>query len=149
VTAIAERVLAGLFARLQAVTGIAGLAVERNRNVEAELGDLPLLVQLDGDDELEAETAELKLHRARPRVIGVVQGASSAAAGTALNDLLAKTRAALEADKTLGGWAMATFETACNRAIDLDDGHKPIHGFALDLDVLFATARTDPESLPA
>lgn len=99
-TSIREQLLAAATAKLAAISGITGLTVERNRRDGVE--DFPMIVARDGGSLISE-----RLTYADRMIVTIdaecyASASSGAAAGIALDVLLAAAQAALFADRTLG-----------------------------------------------
>jgi hypothetical protein len=141
---VRERVLAAFFARLEGITGVYGLKVERNR--DTEVTTFPFLVQVDGDHEVDEGfatgidrylmTVTVEGYGQAPQQGETVQGK--------LDQLYGKVVQALAADHTLSGLAVDVEEQSLDFDIDRVDGHQPGGAFSAAFRVEFWTKQGDP-----
>ena len=136
---VREQVLAAF---LQALQGLAGVTVERNRNRDVTAEMMPALVMLDGGQRRRDESG-LARYAMQVDVEGYVLATSDAALGPALDDLYARTVAAGLADHTLAGLAVDVREGELDVLIVRDAG-KPAAGFSLAFEIDSFTAPRDP-----
>lgn len=133
-----EQLVAALATRLAAIAGIAGLAVERDREHPVTAAAMPRLVIYEGDEQLSPEFSgedgfELQLD---------VEGYAAAAD---MPGLRAAVDAAVFADRTLGGLAR-DIDFASEQApqrLDMDQA-AAAKGFARSYRLLYATREGDP-----
>lgn len=143
-----EAMLQTLKAVLQTVANaVSDLQVRRNPHVE--VGHFPMLVLIDGGQEIVTHTRELKVYRATPRIEGYVKASDGDAAGAALNELYGQTLLALHADRTFGGTAMDLFEGGLTTEMAGEAGAAPHMSFGLTVNVDYQASETDPYGAPA
>lgn len=144
---VRESVVAAALAKLNAITGVAGLSIERERGGADSLtaAELPKLLLFEGvETEVTAFSFEQSF-RLQLIVMGAVRAASDVAAATALNTLRAKADQAMLADTSLGGAA---------RIVELDpefeaqeptiEGGPVARAFLKAYQVEYAIAEGDP-----
>lgn len=141
--------LAALEAALNTISGVTGLATERDRDAEVGYEEMPRILVLAGDD----VPADLQFTGADHLVATVelqlfAKGATMAAACAALETLRGKAIAAAFADLTLGGFA---FQLGKASSSEIDragtEGHEPSAAQAVRFTVEYLTAEGDPFTL--
>lgn len=140
-----EQVVQAALAVLTGISGVAGLAVERDRETALEEGDLPRLVLFEGAEIEESPFAGERSYRLQLDIEGTASGATPAAAAAAASTLRAKVQSALGADPTLGG-KVRLMEPASEpppERLELPTGTVSVRGFVHSVVVEFATAETD------
>lgn len=140
-----ERIVAAVQAALAGITGIDGLAVERDRTLPVEEGELPRLVVYEGEEALASGFSGEDLWELQLDVEGYADGADIAAAAAALATLRAKVDQALRADPTLGGLArdLRPAEEPAPQRLDFASA-TPGKGFVRSFVAVYATEEGDP-----
>lgn len=133
-----EQIVAAVVARLEAITGVPGLAVERDREQPITAAELPRLIVYEGDEQLAAEFSgedgfELQID---------VEGYAAAAN---LAELRGRLDVAVLSDRTLSGLArdVDIASEAAPQRLDMDQA-APAKGFARSYRILYATIEGDP-----
>lgn len=131
-----ELALAAALAKLQAITGIAGLVVERNRRDGVE--DFPSLVLRDGGHSINAEAIAYDLTTIEVEVEIRVKAAAGANYGTLINEIYAAAKEALLSDQSLAGTAHEVRETGMSQpSLDQTDSSvvhaAAVVGFEIDV----------------
>lgn len=141
-----EQLVAAIFAIVEAATD---LPAERNRKVALQGpedeggGDLPRAILFEGDEvETDAFTGEDAFEL--PLLIQVAIDQVGAGAATTCNDIRARLRQALMADRTVGGLARDLVVTDPGNWIGVDVEAENFEGFMLGLTARYATAENDP-----
>jgi hypothetical protein len=142
---IREQILVAFKGKLDAITGISGLTVERNRADPVQ--EFPALVMHDGGHEVTTENTGMTGYEMTVTVEGFVASASQAATGTDMNALYAKTVQAVLSDCTLGDLAVDINEQSMEVALNDLIGNAPCSAFNLIFSVQFYTKQGDPFSL--
>ena len=152
-TAVRENVMAALFTlldNLRAVSPTFVDNVERDRSGPVTKDLCPILVLHSLAPATIAEESDDHVrHTVRVTVEGYVDAATDAALGPAANELYARTRTAIYANRTLSGVAFDITETETSQGLDGEQGHAPLGHFAMTLRVDYQTAPGDPFSAPA
>lgn len=147
-----ERILDAIVARLEAITGVAGLAVERDREEPIETGEMPRLVVVELGETMQPDLTGEDGWTLTVAVSGYVRGtvgandkARAKAAAAAAGDLRARVQAALLGEPTLGGLVRdlrPAEEAECfPLLIDCAD---PAKAFAVPFEADYATVEGDP-----
>lgn len=125
---IRERLLAAAYAKLAAISGVAGLSASRvERNRRDEVVAFPFIVSRDGGDRVLDRLVGMDRWSFALDVELYADGATAAAAGTKLNELHGAAAAALLADISLGvgGFDVRLVDTG-DPIIDASDGADPV-----------------------
>ncbi len=139
---VRERILADLFAAIDAVPAVAAF---RNRRRPVEPARLPALVVTDGDHgEADRSLTQAEMFELRVSIEGLVRDTTDAAVGPAVNALYGLALAAVMADRTRGGLAHDTVEQGLAVDFDRAEGGQPMAAFRLDLLVRYMTRPGDP-----
>jgi len=103
---IREQCQVALFLRLQTISGIASLSIERNHAQPVE--SFPTLVQLDvdGSDEKVEDMSGVEWRQTVLRVEGWLEAATPSALSAAVDELRGKAQKAILGDESLGGLAV-------------------------------------------
>lgn len=104
-----ELAIAAALAKLEAIVGIAGLSVERNRRDAVE--DFPAIVLRDGGHQVNRETMAYDLTTLQVEVELYVRASAAQDYGTLLNELYGAAKDAMLADQTLAGTVQEVRET--------------------------------------
>jgi hypothetical protein len=135
-----------LAAALAVLKGIPGTALcERLPDFRVALDELPALVMLDGEDEAEPRLTGTMQVATRFAVVAACQAADRFALGAALNGWRGRVRAALGADKTLGGRVSVVAYEGCGEPAALDEEGSGPYGA---LPLLFRIDRFEGEFDP-
>lgn len=150
--AIREQVLDALFDLLDALRAVSPTivkTVERDRPEPATADLCPLLV-LHGAAQASVaeETDDHVRYTVRVNIEGFTTAATDIVAAIGANELYARTRAAIYADRTLGGLAFDMTEQDVEMEIDREEGHGPMAHFALSLRLDYQTAPGNPFLAP-
>lgn len=143
-TSVRETVLAAVATKL---AGVSGATVYRNRGKEIAESALPALNLVDGGATVVETGHAFALYTMSATVEGYCKAATAALLGPAINDLHAKTLAAVMADRTLGNIAIDIREGDLGVEIDRTDGASPNGAFSLLLEIDYATIPGDPYTL--
>lgn len=135
-----ETVLAAAYARLAAISSVADLTTYRNR-AEA-LDTYPAIILRDGGHAVSQEVHGYDLVTLSCSVELYVRTASTATnTGTLLNELYAAAKAALQADRTLGGAVFDTIETGfSDPAFDTSDASHTLASAVASFDLVYWVA---------
>lgn len=135
-----ELALAAALTKLQTITGIPGLVVERNRRDSVE--DFPSLVLRDGGHAINAEAMGYDLMTIEVDLEIRVAAAPAQNYGTVINEIAAAAKVALLTDQSLSGTASEVRETGMSEpTLDLTDS-SVVHAAAVvgyEIDVWSAT----------
>lgn len=142
---IIEQVLQAAVARLEAITAVAGLVVDRNRQDPVER-DRALVLQ-DGDQEHDEEQTVFVQSFRTIAVEGFVTVDDKAELGTAINVLWAEAVKALTSDLSLGGLAIDVQLGEYLSNMAPADHHRWSGEFSQKFIIHYATKRGDPYSL--
>jgi hypothetical protein len=132
--------------RLMAALGtLTGITVERNRRSQPDAEEAPVMVVYDSGHNASADSAGLASYEMQVLIEAVVSGPDDASLGPALNDLYARTLAALLADTTLGGAVTDISETSFDvRVATVDDSAAPLAFSTLTMTLSFFTDYGNP-----
>ena len=140
---------AALAAFFSAISGIAGVTVERNRDRPPEVGELPFLVQFDGGHVVARPETETDNYTLTVEVEITVTAATPAALGPALNTLWADLVKAATASPTLGDVVQEVRHRSLGDPEVLQDENEiPVMSATASFDVDFATLEDDPFTAP-
>jgi hypothetical protein len=138
-----ELVIAAALAKLQAISGIAGLVVERNRRDAVE--DFPSLVWRDGGHSVNAEAIAYDLTTIEVDVEIRVRAAPGSDHGTLINEIYAAAKAALLADQSLAGTAHEVRETGMSQPdVDVGDSAEVYAVAVVGFEIDFWSTRNSP-----
>jgi hypothetical protein len=144
---IIERILQAVQGRLEAITVITGLVVDRNRRDVVD--DERALILQDGDQVHDEEQTIFVQNFRTIGVEGFVKTNSKAEIGPAINALWAEAVKTLTADAniTLGGLAIEISLGAYTSNMVLEDDQRWSGEFRQEFTIHYATKRGDPYSL--
>ena len=142
---IREQILSAFLTKLSAITGIAGLTVERNR--AAAVQEFPKLVMRDGGHEVTEENTGMMHYRMMVDEEGYVLSSADSNLGADINALYSATLTAALADRTLGDLAGDLTETSMDIELDRLEGNAPCAAFNLGFAIDFYTTPGNPTSL--
>jgi hypothetical protein len=131
--------------RLVAALGAVGVPVERGRRSQPDADEAPVMAVYDGGHNATVDDSGLATYEMQVLVEAAVSAADDATLGPAVNDLYARTIAALMADPTLGGVVTDTVESAFDiRVPDVDESATPLAISTLTVTLRFFTDYGNP-----
>lgn len=139
---VREQIVQNVVAAVSAITGYAGLTVERNRPEPAT--KFPSLVVVEGAQTSDDSVFGITDVRLLLDVEGYVGGADAVAASTSASSLMAEVVRALLADETRNGLAVDTRETGTEFTVDRGDGRRPLVQFTVSFEIRFFHRPGDP-----
>ena len=140
---VREQVLAAFFAKLEAITGVYGLSVERNR--DTEVTGFPTVVQADGPVRADRLFSSTTTYTAQVDVEAYVQAdATGKTREEQLDELYGKVVQAVTADPTLGGLAVDVQEIELATRPDRTPGHMTGGALLASFEIMFETVEGDP-----
>ena len=147
-TAAREQAYAALWTVLNGISGIDEKARDPNWSFKpAAVGSTALALVDGGEDLAPTQQAGRLLLLARAEVFVACWSSSTAAVAADLNELSAAVRAALWADRTLGGVVAWVEYDGCSEPALLDPGSPAIGAMTLALILHRTEADSDPYSL--
>lgn len=145
-TTVRETLLAAATAKLAAITGIAGLVVERNRRDPVE--DFPMIVPRDGGSRLGERLTGIDRLYVTLDVECYATGATMIEAAQRLHELYGAAAAALLADTTLGVGAFDLREADGGEPIlDTSDAATPVASLSARFEIEAWVKTDDPYTL--
>lgn len=142
---IRERVLDAFKTKLDGITGVTGLTVERNRDVRVQ--EFPMLIMIDGGQQANLDNTGFTRYDMNIEVEGHVTASTPGGLGDAVNALYGKTVEAVMADVTLGSLSLDIVEVSMEVEIDRGEGRKPYAAFLVTFQVTYFTEQGDPFTL--
>jgi hypothetical protein len=141
-----ETALAAAFVKLQAISGISGLTMARNRVDAVE--DFPMVVQRDGSQELLEGPVGADYWAIAVEVELFARPAAGTDLGTSIDVLYGAVKAALLADTTLGGAATDVRETSFTGPLpDFTDSATAQAGATVGFEIRVWAKTDDPYNL--
>ncbi len=140
-----EQIAVAVKAVLAGITGVTGLAVERDRVSALEADDLPRLILYEAEEAGESAFTGEDGYLLSVDIEGFAGGAAEDAAASALATLRAKVDQAMLADQTLGGLirTMSLGEEPEDSRLELASS-APAKWFTRSFVLEYATAEGDP-----
>ena len=141
---IRERILAAFTTKLENITTVIDLNVERNRTTEVT--KYPTLIVIDGNQSTDNSNTSFTTYQLQVSVEGYVQDDADKV-GSAVNTLYGETVKAILADITLGNLCFDIQEEDMVVDLDRGEGHAPQMAFLLQFSVSYMTKQNDPYTL--
>lgn len=143
-TTVREDIHVAIKAALDGITGIAGLAVDRNK--DEEVVSFPAAILLDGEhrrDDVFSGTTNFTL---TVTVVMYVRG-NAGDLGSQLNALYGAVVKAVLADLTFGGKAVRSAEVGLSEPIQFGEGGKTAMTAGVEFSIEYWTIEGDPETV--